>query len=329
MEKTGVLLVQLGGPQKREDLEPFLYELFSDPEIISIPIAPLRKAVAWFIAKTRAPKSAETYEKIGWSPIRCWTEKQAMLLEADLKKDWPGPAPLVRAGMTCSRPFVEEPLEEFKKASVTRLLVLPLYPQYSVTTTKGSHARVTRALKELLFTPQRVDAPQAWFDEPNFVAAHADLIEKAVRTLPDQDPAKTVILYSAHSLPVATVEKKKDPYPKHIEATVAAIDEHLGHRFRSCLGYQSKLGPMPWLEPSTVTMIQKLGSEGVQQVVAAPIAFVSDHVETLYEIRMLFKEEAEKAGITHWVAAEGLNDHPLFIQSLASISRKALLGGGR
>jgi ferrochelatase len=175
-EKTGVLLVQLGGPQKREDLKPFLYELFADPEILGIPFAPLRKAVAWFIATTRAPKSAETYEKIGWSPIRCWTEKQAMLLEQELKSHWEGPPPMVRAGMTCSHPFVEEPLEEFKRAGVTTLYVLPLYPQYSVTTTRSSHARIDLALKRLKWAPKRINAPESWFDEPHFVDAHADLI---------------------------------------------------------------------------------------------------------------------------------------------------------
>lgn len=323
-EKTGVLLVQLGGPQKREDLRPFLYELFSDPEIISIPFAPLRKAIAWFISTTRESKSAETYEKIGWSPIRCWSEKQALLLEAELKKSWPGPEPMVRIGMTCSKPFVEEPLEEFKKAGVTTLFVLPLYPQYSVTTTRSSHARVDLALKRLKWSPSRINAPDAWYSEPDFIEAHADLIQRAKKTLPDPDPAKTVLLYSAHSLPLSTIEKKKDPYPKQIEATVEAINNRLENRHNWRLGYQSKVGPMPWLEPSTSKVIQELAAEGARQVIAIPVAFVSDHVETLYEIRMLFGDEAKKLGITHYVAADGLNDHPAFIRALAAITRSSL-----
>ncbi len=320
--KLGVLLIQLGGPQKREDLKPFLYELFADPEIIGIPFAPARKAVAWFIATTRASKSAETYEKIGWSPIRCWTEKQAMLLEERLAKD--GLAAIVRPSMTCSRPFVREALTELKNAGVTRLLVLPLYPQYSVTTTRSSFSKVTEDLAHLRWKPERLDAPGSWYEDPSFIAAHVATIEAAARTLPDQDPSKTVLLYSAHSLPVATVEKQKDPYPEHIEATAAAIDAALGNRYRSRLAYQSKVGPMAWLGPATQNVIAELAAEGVKQVVVAPIAFVSDHVETLYEISMLFADDARARGITHFVPAAGLNDSPLFIDALRNVVAETL-----
>lgn len=315
--KTAALLIQLGGPQKREDLQPFLYELFADPEILGIPFAPLRKLVAWTIATTRAPKSAMTYEAIGWSPIRCWTEKQAMLTEAALAAR--GKSVLVRPAMTCSAPMVEEALEELRKEGVERLVVLPLYPQYSVTTTKSSFDRVTKALAAMKWRPERHDAPDAWYDQPRFVASHVKRIEDAIRTLPDQDPSKTVILYSAHSLPVSTVEKKKDPYPKHVEGTVAAIDAALGKRFRSRLAYQSKVGPVPWIGPATQDVLGELARAGETQVVVAPIAFVSDHVETLYEIRMLFADEAKRLGIPHYVAADGLNDDPQFIEALADL----------
>ncbi|MDL1949477.1 ferrochelatase [Acidobacteria bacterium ACD] len=323
-ERLGVLLVQLGGPQRREELAPFLYELFADPEILGIPFAPLRKAVAWLIATTRAPKSAETYEKIGWSPIRCWTEKQAALLEERLAAGRPGLSPVVRAGMTCSAPFVEEALASLREAGATTLVVLPLYPQYSHTTTRSSFARVTKALAASGWAPRRLDAPAAWYDEPSFVAAHAERIRAAAAALPDADPSATVLLYSAHSLPLSTVEKRGDPYPRHVEGTVAAIDAALGKPFRSVLGYQSKVGPTKWLGPSTPEVIASLAAEGVKQVVVSPIAFVSDHVETLYEIRMLFAEEARRLGIPHFVAAEGLNDHPLLIASLAATVGRTL-----
>jgi len=326
--KTGILLVQLGGPTKREELKGFLYRLFADPEVLGIPFAPLRKAVAWAIASTRASESAKVYEKIGWSPIRCWTEKSAMLLEAALAPSWPGERPVVRAAMTCSAPLVEEVLPELRAAGVTRLFVLPLYPQYSVTTTKGSFARVDEALAAMGWAPERVNAPDAWYAEPRFLDAHAARIEEAAARLPDPDPAATVLLYSAHSLPVSTVEKRKDPYPKQIEECCALIDARLGRRFRSRLGYQSKLGPIAWLGPSTGDVLAELGREGVQQVVVCPVAFVSDHVETLYEIRMLFADTAREAGIAHYVAADGLNDHPAFVEALADVTRKALLPAG-
>lgn len=323
--KTGILLVQLGGPTKREELKDFLYRLFADPEILGIPFAPLRKAVAWAIATTREKESAKTYERIGWSPIRCWTERSAILLEKALAPAWPGEPPVVRPAMTCSAPLVEDVLPELRAAGVSRLFVLPLYPQYSVTTTKGSFARVDGALARMRWAPERVNAPDAWYSEPRFLDAHAARIEAAAATLPDPDPAATVLLYSAHSLPVSTVEKRKDPYPRHVEECCALIDARLGRRFRSRLGYQSKLGPVAWLGPSTSEVLAELAREGVRQVVVCPVAFVSDHVETLYEIRMLFAEEARALGISHYVAADGLNDHPAFIEALADVSRRALL----
>lgn len=322
-EKTGVLLVQLGGPTRREELKPFLYELFVDPEILSIP-APLRQLVAWIIATTRAPKSAETYEKIGWSPIRRWTETQANLLEEALRGSAPALADaVVKPSMTCSEPFVEAALEELRRAGVTRLFVLPLYPQYSVTTTRSSFTRVTKALRAMRWSPERVDAPGAWYDEPGFVEAHAARIREALARLADADPAKTVLLYSAHSLPVSTVEKQRDPYPEHVEETVRAIDAALGNRFPSRLGYQSKVGPMEWLGPSTPDVLAEVAAE-FPNVVMVPVAFVSDHVETLYEIRMLFADEARRLGIRNYVAADGLNDHPAFVRGLADLVRKTL-----
>jgi ferrochelatase len=319
----GILLVQLGGPERREELTPFLYELFADPEILGLP-APFRQIAAFLIAMLRAPVAAKTYERIGWSPIRRWSRVQAELLERELALG--GTPATVRVGMTCSAPTVEEALAGLKDAGVSRLVVLPLYPQYSVTTTKGSLTRVTKALAKMRWTPERLDAPAAWHGEPHFVAAYADRIRAAAATLPDPDPAATVLLYSAHSLPVATVEKKKDPYPQHIAATIAAIDAALGRRYRSCLGYQSKVGPVAWLSPSTGEVLQKLAAEGVRQVVVVPVAFVSDHVETLYECRILYGEEAARLGIPHYVVAEGLNDHPEFIRSLAAIVSGRLAG---
>jgi ferrochelatase len=324
-DTLGVLLVQLGGPEKRGELRPFLYELFADPEILSIP-APFRQIAAFLIAIVRAPVAAKTYELIGWSPIRRWSRLQAELLERELLAG--GKPASVRVGMTCGRPTVEEALEELRSRGVERLVVLPLYPQYSVTTTRGSFARVTRALAEMHWSPERLDAPPSWYDEPRFVAAHADRIRAALASLPGADPDQTVLLYSAHSLPVATVEKKNDPYPGQIRETVAVIDAALGNRYRSRLGFQSKVGPMAWLSPSTDQVLRELAAEGVKQVVVIPVAFVSDHVETLYECRLLYGSIAAKLGIPHYVVTEGLNDHPGFIRSLAAVVSSRLEGHG-
>jgi ferrochelatase len=323
-DRLGVLLVQLGGPASREELRPFLYELFVDPEILGIKFTPLRTLVAWIIATLRAPKSAKTYELINWSPIRRWSETQARLLEAELaKRSGSGAAPVVRVGMTCSHPFVEDALQDLRKEGATRLFVLPLYPQYSVTTTRGSFNRVTSALAKMVWNPVRTNAPDAWYEEPGFIAAHVARIRAAAAALPDQDPAATVVLYSAHSLPVKTVVTQKDPYPRHIEETVRILDAALEGRYRSRLAYQSKVGPVEWLGPSTPNVLAELAKAGEKQVLVVPIAFVSDHVETLYEIRLLFGEKAARLGIPHYTSAEGLNDHPDFIRGLADVVGKA------
>jgi ferrochelatase len=322
-DKPGVLLVQLGGPERPEELRPFLYELFADPEILSVP-APFRQAAAFLISRLRAPVAAKTYEQIGWSPIRKWSRLQAALLERELLSR--GTPAAVRVGMTCSAPTVEEALAALREAGTSRLVVLPLYPQYSVTTTKGSFDRVTKALAKTGWGPERLDAPAAWYDEPHFVAAHADRIRAAAAALPDPDPVATVLLYSAHSLPLATVERKKDPYPRQIAETITAVDAALGRRYRSRLGYQSKVGPVAWLTPSTGDVLREIAAEGTRQVVVVPIAFVSDHVETLYECRILFAGEAARLGIPHYVVAEGLNDHPEFIRALAAIVARRLEG---
>jgi ferrochelatase len=173
------------------------------------------------------------------------------------------------------------------------------------------------------WSPERRNAPDAWYAEPGFVAAHVDRIRAAAATLPDADPSRTVVLYSAHSLPVKTVVTQEDPYPRHIEETVKAIDAALPHRYRSRLGYQSKVGPVEWLGPSTPDVLQDLAKAGEKQVLVVPIAFVSDHVETLYEIRLLFGGLAARLGIPHYAVAEGLNDHPEFIRGLVDVVEKA------
>ncbi|MEO6325569.1 MAG: ferrochelatase, partial [Thermoanaerobaculia bacterium] len=318
--RLGVLVIQLGGPENRAELKPFLYELFADPEILGIPFAPLRKTVAWLIATLRASKSALTYEQIGWSPIRRWTLTQARLLEQELGNG-AGPAPVVRAGMTCAEPTVERALLDLRAQGVTRLVVLPLYPQYSVTTTRSSFDKVTAVLAKIGWTVQRLNAPPAWYDEPHFVAAHVERIEEAAAKLPDPDPAKTVLVYSAHSLPVSTVVKKMDPYPTHIEASVALVDQKLGNRFRSRLAYQSKVGPVPWIGPATPDVLAELAKEGVKQVIVCPIAFVSDHVETLHDLDVEAPRLAYAAGLQRCERAPSLNTKKSFIDALEAIAR--------
>ncbi len=320
----GVLLVQLGGPEKREELEPFLYELFADPEVLRIPIGPIRKLVAWAIARSRGPKSAAIYEAIGWSPIRRLTELQRQGLERELARRAAAsgrPAPAVFAAMTCSAPTVEETLERMKRQGVERAFLLPLYPQYSFTTTRSSLTRVREASRALGYGCAWTTV-DAWYDEEGFLDAHAARIREAAAEIPGE--GEIHVLYSAHSLPRSLVDRHRDPYQRHVEETVGLIHERLGAPYPRHLAYQSKVGPVEWLGPATDETIRQLGAAGVRRLLVVPVAFVTEHVETLYEIGMLFADTARAAGITHFKPVRALDDHPDLIRALADLSERNL-----
>jgi ferrochelatase len=203
---------------------------------------------------------------------------------------------------------------------VTRFLALPLYPQYSLTTTKGALERSRAAVAK--------SAPTARFFEtgsfpahPLFVEAHAELIREEVARFPDPRPQAVHLLFSAHSIPKKLVDLKGDPYAHQVEVSASAIRKRLNWAGPSSLAYQSKLGPVEWLGPATLDEIGRLGAAGVKQVLVVPIAFVTDHVETLYEIDQLFGEAAQKAGIPQFRRTPGLNSRPTFLRGLAEIVR--------
>lgn len=326
-DRPAVLVVQLGGPERREELVAFLYELFADPEVLRIPAAPLRRLVAWTIARARARKSAAIYEAIGWSPIRRLTEEQRALLEAELGRRAAAagrPAIPVLAGMTCSEPAVERALARMKGSSITRAFLLPLYPQYSHTTTRSSLNRVRAGCRAIGLACAWTSV-DAWYDEDGFLAAHAARIEEAASRMPDPDPSRIHLLYSAHSLPASLVEKHGDPYPHHVEETVRLVNERLKAKYAWSLGYQSKVGPVEWLGPSTLEVIARLGAEGKTQVLCVPIAFVTEHVETLYEIAILFSDMARRAGIVEFRPVPALGGHPDLIRGLADLVERNMV----
>lgn len=315
--RFGVLLMQLGGPERLEELEPFLYELFADPEVLRIPVGPLRRFVARTIARRRAPGSATIYEAIGWSPIRRLTEMQRRLLEEELERRHVGDAPAPRAymAMVCSAPHPEEVLAQMARDGITHALLLPLFPQYSFTTTRSSTSRVRHALRvSPLPAVWRVQG--SWYREPGFLDAHVARIREALSAMPG---GTGHILYSAHSLPRSLVEKHGDPYQREIEETVALVNARLGGSHPWSLAYQSKVGPVAWLGPSTPEELARLGAAGVESVAVVPIAFVTEHVETLYEIAILFSEDARRAGIREFRPVAALDGHPRLVEALADL----------
>lgn len=318
MTDRAILFLQLGGPETLKDVPSFLYRLFSDPDVIRVKPALVRKAIAASIAFARKGASRKLYAAIGGgSPIRRWTEAQASGVEEILRAS--GREAMVRAAMTCSAPLVEDVVSDLAARGVRRFLALPLYPHYSLTTTKGALER-SRAAVEDLGRGGDLQELGSWPTHPGFVAAHVETIREEMALFPDPRPESVHLLYSAHSIPKKLVTKEGDPYPREIEASVAAINAALGGRSPSSLAYQSKLGPVEWLGPPTLQEIGLLGRAGTAQVLVIPIAFVSDHVETLYEIDQLFADEAKRAGIPHFRRTTGLNDRPTFLRALADLA---------
>lgn len=316
-----ILFLQLGGPETLRDVPSFLYRLFADPEVIRVRPALLRKAIAAAIVLARQKASRALYASIGGgSPIRRLTEEQAAGAERILRDA--GATVTVRAAMTCSRPLVEDVVRDLAAEGVRRFLALPLYPQYSLTTTKGSLDRARAAVAR--FAPGgTLDEVGSWPTHPLFIEAHANLIREETARFPDPRPETVHVLYSAHSIPRKLVTREGDPYPSEVEESVRAINALLQERSPWSLAYQSKLGPIEWLGPGTPEIIEQLGRAGQKQVLVVPIAFVTDHVETLYEVDQLFGDQARRAGITSFRRTPGLNDRPEFLQALADIALSA------
>ncbi len=321
MSRRAILFLQLGGPETLDDVPLFLYRLFSDPDVIRVRPALLRRGIAAAIALGRKKASRALYASIGGgSPIRRLTEQQAAGTERLLRLE--GRETAVRAAMTCSAPLVEDVVRELAGQGVDRFLALPLYPQYSLTTTKGALERSRAAVRR--FAPSgRLDELGSFPTDPLFVEAHVEGVREQLARFPDPRPEAVHLVFSAHSIPRKLVTRDGDPYPVEVEASVRTILDRLAWTGASTLAYQSKLGPIEWLGPPTLEVLRSLGRQRARQVLVVPIAFVTDHVETLQEIDQLFAQEAADAGIAHFRRTPGLNDRPTFLRALAGLAGSA------
>ncbi len=321
--RIGVLLFNLGGPETLDDVRPFLFNLFSDPDIIRLPLRALQKPLAWLISSQRYKLSRGYYEQIGGgSPLRRITDEQARALERTLA----GRNISARAyvGMRYWHPFLEDALEEIRRDAVTDLVVLPLYPQYSISTTGSSLNRMNELAGANGDAAPRVSVIEKWHDDPNYLAALSDTIGDQLAGFADQDPSRTHIVFSAHSVPVRYIDEG-DPYLDQTQQTVNAVMERLGRDRPHSLSFQSKVGPVKWLRPSTDEMIRKLAREGESQVLLVPVSFVSEHIETLYELDILYRKVAAEVGIAHYRRVPALNCRPAFIDALAGLVERALI----
>lgn len=315
--RVGIVLFQLGGPDTLEAIEPFLYNLFCDPDIIDFPFARVgRRALAKLISTTRSHKVRHHYAAIGGgSPIRPNTERQARALERELRIQ--GIDAHCFIAMRYWHPFTGEAIEQLRAAGCDELVLLPLYPQYSSTTTGSSLNEWSRLFHDSV----PVHVVEKFYAYPAYLAALAERVSEALSRF--SSPAKPEIVFSAHSVPLSVIEAG-DPYQRQIEDTVRLLMRQGGWNNSHRLCYQSKVGASRWLQPSLHQTLRALAGQGVREVCVVPIAFVSDHVETLGEIDHEAREQAGQLGFTQFEMSAGLNDSPKFIEALAELVQEAL-----
>jgi ferrochelatase len=326
--RVGVVLLNLGGPERIQDVGPFLYNLFADPEIIRLPNPALQKPLAWLISTLRSGKSREAYRSIGGgSPLRRITDHQARDLQSELRRR--GVEATTYVAMRYWHPFTESAVADMKADGIDEVVVLPLYPHFSISTS-GSSFRELQRLRQAdpAFARLPIRCIRCYYDHPGYVDAMAALIEKQIRACPD--PARAHVFFSAHGVPKSYVEEAGDPYQQEIEDCASLVmdrlAERLGHRNPFTLAYQSRVGPVEWLKPYTDEALHTLGEEGVQDLVVVPISFVSEHIETLEEIDIEYREIATEAGIGNFRRVPALDTDPTFISGLADLVLQSLEG---
>jgi len=329
-KRVGIVLFQLGGPDSLEAVEPFLLNLFLDPDIIPLgPFGLLRRPIAKLISSRRAVPVAGRYAEIGRrSPIGTLTERQRLRLVEAVS---PYLDPVAVTAMRYWRPFTADAVETLRKAGpLDEIVLLPLYPHYSYATTLSSLKEWRRVADRAKWDQGGGKPPERtidnFHDHPLYIRALVQRIGSVLRQFPDS--SRIHLVFSAHGLPMSLVEKG-DPYPHQIQETVHLICDlgamlHTGWPRTHLLCYQSRVGPAKWLQPPLTETIERLGREGVKEVLVVPISFVTEHIETLHEINIEAREEAEKLGIERFRMMPAVGDSALFIAALKDLVLRAV-----
>lgn len=324
-KRVGIVLFQLGGPDSLQAVEPFLLNLFLDPDIIPMgPLSFLRRPVAKWISSRRSIPVAGKYAEIGRrSPIGILTERQRLRLVAAVS---PYIDPVAVTAMRYWHPMTAEAIDTLRKAGpLDEIVLLPLYPHFSYATTLSSLKEWRRVYGEPNGGPQVLTVGQ-FFDNPQYIQAVVQRIGSILRQFPDS--SRIQLMFSAHGLPMSLVEKG-DPYPKQIEETVRLVCESGARQYAGwprthLLCYQSRVGPAKWLQPPLTGTIERLGHEGVKEMLVVPISFVTEHIETLHEINIEAREEATKLGVERFRMMPALGDSPWFIAALKELVLQAV-----
>lgn len=316
--RIGVVLLNLGGPDSTEAVRPFLFNLFNDPEIINFPLSFLfRKRLAKLISDKRSPRIAEQYNQIGGkSPINELTQRQAYALQKSLDGIIDS---RVYIAMRYWKPFTEDVIQQVEKDEINEIVLLPLYPQFSKSTTGSSIKEWNRLAEKFPFVKKlKTTVIERYYDYIPYIDSVVTRINETLEKFDESVRDNVHIMFSAHGTPVKLV-KEGDPYQQEIIKTVVAVMERGKYKQKHHLSYQSKVGPQKWLEPKTPDVIEKLAGEGVKHLLIVPIAFVSDHLETLFEIGIEFRHLAKEKGVEQFEVMEGLNDSPKFISALKEL----------
>ncbi len=314
--RTALVLLNMGGPDSPAAVEPFLFNLFSDRDLIQLPAgALLQRPFARLISHFRAKRVVENYRTIGGrSPLLDWTRRQAEGIAREL-----GPNYRPYVAMRYWTPTAEETVQQMTADGIDRAVVLSMYPHFTGATTGSSlkdFARAAAAHPRL-----RYSAIEQWYNWPGYLDSLAARVREGLAQFP-ADAGRVQILFSAHALPQKFIDRG-DPYLEHVLDTVRGVMERVG-KTPWHLGFQSRSGPVQWMEPGTTEVLDRLAAEGCQAVLMVPVSFVSDHIETLHEVDIEYREHARQKGIRYFQRSPSLNDHPDFLQGLADLVRHHL-----
>ncbi|KAL1122686.1 hypothetical protein AAG570_003013 [Ranatra chinensis] len=317
--KTGILLLNMGGPQKTDQVHDYLLRIMTDRDMIQLPV---QSRLGPYIAKRRTPDVQKKYEEIGGgSPILKWTKRQGELLCHKLDQLSPetGPHKYYIAFRYVS-PFTEDAISEIEKDGVEKVVIFSQYPQYSCATTGSSLNAIYSYMKnKTRDTNVKWSLIDRWPTHPLLAKTIADRITTELKQFPKEKQKDVMLLFSAHSLPLRAV-KRGDPYPSEVGATVQLVMQELGFCNPYSLVWQSKVGPLPWLEPYTEDAIKGYVKQGKKNFILVPVAFVNEHIETLHEMDIEYCQDLGKeVGVECMRRAAAPNDHPLFISALADI----------
>ena len=323
---TGIVMMNLGGPKSLGDVNPFLRALFEDREIIQLP---LQKWLGPFIADRRTKKIQRHYQEIGGgSPILAWTEEQGRGMVERLDRLSPETAPHeFYVAFRYIEPTSETALKQMAADGVARAVAFTQYPQFSCSTTGSSLNELWRAARRIglgdRFTWSVLDR---WPTHPGFIDAMTETVRQGLAKFALEDQDDVVLVFSAHSLPLDVIDRG-DAYPAEVGASVHEVMRRLGYGHEYLISYQSEVGPVRWLGPSTESVLEELGKKKRTNVLVVGIAFTSDHIETLHELDIEYGELAHAAGITNYHRAPALNGMPEFQDALADLVAGHLADG--